>query len=135
MENNTRLIENDDYWTFIAHDPVVNTIIIDNAFGMELGEEEDSVSIRINGSFRVRKDGSEVLLHPKQTEEMGQVLSVLHASADLVRIYKIGNLELNFSNGLILEVEPDSAGHTWEIANSGMFVFCTEDGDVSIWRK
>ena len=137
MNRDDQLIEYDDYWVVTPlSGKTVTRCLIDYAFGIECWDGERETRIRIEGTFVLKVNGPEHTLSPEQPTALGPALSIIHKAVDSARVYKDGCLEVNFSDGTRLSVEPDSEYEAWEIVGSGgLRVVCAAGGSLSIWQR
>lgn len=137
MTRDNQLIEYDDYWVVAPlGGKTVTRCFVDHAFGIEYWDRGRETTIRIEGNFVFRVSGAEHRLSPEQPTALGPALSIIHKAVVSTKVYKGGCLEVNFSDGSGLSVEPDAAYEAWEIVGSGSLrVVCAPEGRLSIWER
>ncbi|MBI3326060.1 MAG: hypothetical protein HYZ81_05085 [Nitrospinae bacterium] len=136
MTRDDQLIEYDDYWVVAPlAGKTVTRCFVDHALGIECWDRERETTIRIEGNFVFRVSGAEHRLSPEQPTALGPALSIIHKGVVSAWVHKGGCLEVNFSDGSGLSVEPDAEYEAWEIVGSGgLRVVCAPGGTLSIWQ-
>ena len=130
-----QLVEYRDYWLMPLQGKMITRCLVDSAFGIELWDSDSTITIRIEGSFTFREQGTDQLLSPEHPTALGPVLATVGKTVTAVRACKNGRLEVHFGDGSGLSVEPDAEYEAWEIVSSGgLRVVCTPGGSVSVWQ-
>jgi hypothetical protein len=137
MSKDDQVIEHDDYWLVAPlAAKAVTRCFVDHAFGIECWDSERETTIRIEGNFVYKANGTEYRLSPEQPTALGPTLSTLHKIVHSARVYKDGCLEVNFADGSSLSVKPDSEYEAWEIVGSGgLRMVCGPGGRLSLWQR
>lgn len=129
-----KLIEENDKWILSMSGREVTRCLVDYAFGIELWEPNDQISIRINStfSFKTRTEVQNISLMDVVT--LGPVLSITHETIRNAIAYKNGRLSLEVSNDFKLDVPADANYEAWEInGEDGAKVVSLPGGGLSIW--
>lgn len=135
MNQHLALIEHQDHWILPLHGMSVTRCCLDQAFGIELWEQESQITIRIEGAFSLRILDQEYNLSPEHLAEIGPAFWILHKTIDSALAYKDGKLVLGFSDGSRLSVEADPQYEAWEaVGTGGLRVICVPGGSLSIWQ-
>ena len=137
MSRDDQLSDRGDYWAVAPlAGRTVTRCFVDYAFGIECWDRERETTMRIEGNFVLKVNGAEQRLSPEQPTALGPAFSIIHKAVDSARVYKDGCLEVNFSDGSSLFVEPDSEYEAWEIVGrGGLRVVCVPGGSLSIWQR
>lgn len=119
----------------VLHHQSISRICIDYAveFHMDSGAQ-----LRLECPFRVRWEGAnnscEVV--PERLSKKGSdvVVGLLHRHIDGGVVHDSGRLTLTFSDGAILECEPDDNYEAWSVVDtSGARTVCLPGGGISHW--
>lgn len=130
-----QIIERTAYWILPLTGRTISRCLVDTAFSMEIREDSDEFLIRIESNFRLRNGDPELSLSCQRPRDLGPALDVLRRTVISARAYKAGMLELVFSHGAHLVVDPDEEYEAWEFAGPhGMRVVCAPGGSLSIWQ-
>lgn len=134
MSQSIEIIEKGTYWTLTVSGWIVDRCVIDAAFMLEFLHEANTLSIRIEGDFELKPLSTKRILSPTQPESLGEALILMRKTLLSIEIYKSGTLDLQFSDGINLTVNPHKDYETWEIIGSnGLRILCMPDGDIAIW--
>ena len=136
IEQGDRFIEHRNHWTIPLQGKIVTRCFLDSAFGIELSDRDYDITIRIEGTFRLKVLDKEYKLSPENPTALGPALSLFQKEVYSSSAYKDGKLEVAFLDENCLLVEPDTEYEAWEIVgSSGLKVVCMPGGQLSVWQS
>lgn len=131
------MIERPDHWILPISGRTVTRCSIDHAFGVDLWESDDRyASISIEGVFTLlRADGCASLLNPAgKPTALAPALGLFALRIEQAQAFKDGTLEMAFTDGSTLRVDPDPHYEAWTfVAAGGSRVVSLPGGDLAVW--
>ena len=113
----------------------VTQLRFDYAFGIELHDDSPGTSVRINVPLTLNNGIDSVSYDPEHGVECGPLLALLHTCVLAATATRKGRLEVVFTNGLTLCVDPHPQFEAWELVGSdGTRVISVPGGDLVTWR-
>lgn len=103
---------------------------------MEIGSDDSEFSLRINTAFNLEDMGAIASYSAERLSEIGPALRLFGAEIVDAKAFKNGHLEITFTTGAIISVEPNPQFESWEaVANStnGMRIVAAPGGEVAVW--
>lgn len=111
---------------------------VGTGFEILLLDGEDEIRIRIGGCF-VLKDGDiSQTFDPDQPTTLASALRIIYEVVESAVAYKNGQLEINFSNGMILSAGPDPHYESWQISGRTpieLLIVCAPGGELAVWYE
>jgi len=103
---------------------------------MEIGDTDGEFSLRINTPFKL-KDSEDIADYTaERLSEIGGALRLFDAVVVDAKAFKNGRLEMTFSNGIIVFVDPDTRFEPWEAVGNGedgMRIIAMPGGELVVW--
>lgn len=131
-----RIREHSDGWLIEPANTVVQMIQIDFRVGLLLSDAANDLQIYLGTPFSLRSTvGVEHHLDPGKTTALGPVLNLFNAEVLKVAITKLGDLEISFQNGFVLQSSPDEAFEAWEALTRGIRLVCAPEGGVVVYES
>jgi len=132
---NKLIIEKEDKYILPLEGKTVFQCRIDNQFSIMVSDEKDpEIAIRIAGDFLLIEKGKEQKFSIENYKEIGPVFQIFLKDINTAYAYKKGKLELNFTDGSQLWINPQQHYEAWEIyGNDGLLIVSTLGGEVAIW--
>jgi hypothetical protein len=129
----TKPLELEDRWEMVVED-VVNRCYFDYLFTLQLLATELTIVIEV--PFILSGKNSIWTLEPEDPETMAPALSLVRKKVSKVVMKKSGVLQIYFSEGYSLTVDPSVDYEAWHVRtkNGWMFV-ATPGGDLAIWSN
>jgi hypothetical protein len=126
----------DDSWvTLPIEGRQITQLRFDFAFGIEITDDFGQFSIRINTIFTLASPISIAEYDPEKIHACGPALKLFHARVTSAKAFSSGRLEITFSDGFFLRVDPDPHFEAWEaVAGNGMRVVAVPGGELAIWQ-
>ena len=113
----------------------VTRLRFDYAFGIDFYEDEKLFSLRIEVPFTTTTGPITESYDPEKCVQCGPLLALLHTVVVSATATRKGRLEVGFTSGLTLCVEPDPQFEAWELVGSdGTRVISVPGGDLVTWR-
>ena len=113
----------------------VTQLRFDYAFGIDFCEDEKPFSLRIGMPFTMTAGPVTATYDPEKCVQCGPLLALLHTVVVSATATRKGRLEVGFTNGLTLCVDPHPQFEAWELVGSdGTRVISVPGGDLVTWR-
>jgi hypothetical protein len=129
------LTELDDRWILPFRGLVVTQIQVDFAFGLTL-ENRGAVRIESTAVLSWAAAGAnpeKIVLEPSR-QEIAAGLALFNTTVLSAVAFKPGGLQIAFSNGRLLRVDPDPNYEAWTANGPGGMLFVAmPGGDLAIW--
>ena len=124
-----------DGWRLPIEQRGVSRCIVDHAFALEFHEGEQSVVVRIEGSFTISHEGRVYRLTPAAPEQLGPAVGLFGRVVRSATASTRGQLVIAFEDGPVLSVEPDARYEAWEMYGAdGVRAVCTPGGEIAVWQ-
>lgn len=105
----------------------------DFAFTMEFSDEINSLSIRIGAALTLTSPAGTAEYNPERAIECGPTLRLFNARVIEAKVFSCGRLEIWFSDGVSLAVEPDSHFEAWQATSTyGLHLVSLPGGGLAI---
>ena len=112
----------------------VTQLRFDFAFGIELSEASPWFSLRIGEPFTTTNGPVTASYDPEKSVQCGPLLALLHDRVHSATATRTGRLEIVFTSGLTIRVDPHPQFEAWEIVGSdGTRVISVPGGDLVTW--
>jgi hypothetical protein len=116
------------------HGRQVTQLRFDFAFGIELCEDEPRFSLRIGCPLTTTNGPVTASYDPEKSVQCGPLLALLHDRVHSAKATRTGRLEIVFTSGLTLRVDPHPQFEAWELVGSdGTRVISVPGGNLVTW--
>ena len=113
----------------------VTQLRFDHAFGIDFCEDEKLFSLRIGMPLTMTTGLVTASYDPEKCVQCGPLLALFHTFVVSATATRKGRLEVGFTNGLAICVDPHPQFEAWELVGSdGTRVISVPGGDLVTWR-
>ena len=131
-----RLIETSEGWIIALSDGRVGCIHIDFRLGLEISDTAGTVRLIVETPCKLRNAEGELTVVPDDAATLAPTLTLFNVGTEEIAIHRNGELSIEFSNGLQLNVSPSDQYEAWQIAcENECLVVCQPGGVVSIFQE
>lgn len=130
------IIKKDENYIMPVKGAVINRFVIDNRFCMQFLELNDPMDILIEGKFFINFEGTKQEFDIQKFDTLGPAFHLFQKEIEYGKVYKNGNLEIKFKEGMLLTAPFDNKYECWEInTKSGVKIISLPGGELAIWER
>jgi len=135
-QGQTGFTDQGDFWELPFSGREITRCLVDHAFSLQLWSPTVTFDLRIECPFVVREANSpDSVMNPEEVSTLAPALSMFEKCVEHARAYKDGRLEVLFSDGATLHVEPDEQYEAWEVVGGGQRIVSTPGGELAVWSE
>lgn len=133
--NDMSAIDRGDSWELPIGGEVVARCCVDRAFSIEFGRNTMKYALRMEGAFSISDGGEVKQLSAERPEALAPALLLFGKEVRSCHAAKRGSLDIAFTDGVRLRVEPDESFEAWEMSGvDGLRMVSGPGGALSVWQ-
>jgi Family of unknown function (DUF6188) len=124
-----------DRWDLGLKGAVVEQCCFDYAVTVRFRKGESAWELTLEAPFAVTtSDGTKHVIVPEEAAHLGTVLTTLRTTVESGTASKDGQLDLQLSNGTVMQAAPDEGFEAWTLTGpGGLQVVSLPGGQLATW--